>query len=165
MSFRGCVEINANDCLRIVAYAVISKQNMRDLANTFSSLADPTRLEMIALLFMREELCVCDFVETLGISQSKASRHLRYLWNARVLEDRRSGLWVYYRISPTLDSEREKLINALRIVFAERDLKELKGKLADWLKRKNCSTACASPSVEKLSTKTKQPRAEAEEQA
>ena len=137
---------------------------MRDLANTFSSLADSTRLEMLALLFLQEELCVCDFVETLGISQSKASRHLRYLWNARVLEDRRAGLWVYYRISRSLDAEREKLINALKIVFAERDLSELKGKLAGWLKRKNCSTACAAPSVQKLSTKSKQPRAAAEEQ-
>jgi DNA-binding transcriptional ArsR family regulator len=137
---------------------------MRDLANTFSAMADSTRLEMLALLFLQEELCVCDFVETLGISQSKASRHLRYLWNARVLEDRRSGLWVYYRISRTLDSERERLINALKIVFAERELSELKGKLADWLKRKNCSTACAAAPAQKLSNKTKQPGAAAEEQ-
>jgi len=137
---------------------------MRDLANTFSAMADSTRLEMLALLFLQEELCVCDFVGTLGISQSKASRHLRYLWNARVLEDRRSGLWVHYRISRSLDSEREKLINALRIVFAERDLSELKGKLADWLRRKDCSTACASPPVQELSAKTKQRRAAAEDE-
>jgi len=42
---------------------------------------------MLALLLRTDELCVRDFVEPLGISQPEASRHLRYLWNARLLED------------------------------------------------------------------------------
>jgi ArsR family transcriptional regulator, arsenate/arsenite/antimonite-responsive transcriptional repressor len=46
-----------------------------------------------------EELCVCDIMGALGITQSKASRHLRYLFNAGLVTDRREGLWMYYRIS------------------------------------------------------------------
>jgi len=141
---------------------------MRDLAIIFSALADPTRLEMLALLLRHSELCVCDFVGALGISQSKASRHLRYLWNARLLEDRRAGLWVYYRVPRSPDPEREKLLKALGRVFDERDMTELDGKLARWLSRKGCSSTCAPPAPKKheaparAPARTSKPRSAAE---
>lgn len=139
---------------------------MRDLATVFSAMADPTRLEMLALLLSNSELCVCDFVETLGISQSKASRHLRYLWNARLLEDRRSGLWVYYRIARGMDAERRKLVKALEAVLNERDLSELEGKLAKWFERKGCGPACSAPPKAKKPARSparnNKPRAAAE---
>ncbi|MGD0946571.1 MAG: metalloregulator ArsR/SmtB family transcription factor [Candidatus Binatia bacterium] len=109
---------------------------MRDLATRFTALADPTRLQMLALLLRRGELCVCDFVETLGITQSKASRHLRHLWTVGLLEDRRAGLWVYYRIAPNLDAERKALVSALTRLFEGRDLGALEQRLNRWLKRK-----------------------------
>ena len=61
----------------------------------FKALADETRLRILKLL-SRRELCVCQIVEVLGIGQSKASRHLAHLKNARVVTDRRDGLWTYY---------------------------------------------------------------------
>ncbi len=139
---------------------------MRDLAIIFSALADTTRLEMMALLLRNSELCVCDFVEALGISQSKASRHLRYMWNARLLEDRRAGIWVYYRVSRSMDSERQTLVKALEKVMQARDLTELEGKLASWFSRKDCMGGCAVPSERKAPArkpaKTKKPRKAAE---
>jgi DNA-binding transcriptional ArsR family regulator len=66
---------------------------VNNLADTFKALSDETRLEIMTLLLEREELCVCDFVETLGLTQSKVSRHLRYLYHAGLVEDRRDGLW------------------------------------------------------------------------
>jgi ArsR family transcriptional regulator len=120
---------------------------MRDLATRFTALADPTRLQMLALLVRRGELCVCDFVETLGITQSKASRHLRHLWTAGLLEDRRAGLWVYYRIAPNLDADRKALVTALTRLFEGRDLSALEQRLDRWLKRKSCTvpTCKATP--------------------
>ncbi len=109
---------------------------MRDLASTFSALADPTRLEMLALLLENGELCVCDFVGTLGISQSKASRHLRYLRNAGLLQDRPDGLWVFYRIAPDLGGDGKAILSALRSIFAERDLSNLRSRLKAWRRRK-----------------------------
>jgi ArsR family transcriptional regulator len=109
---------------------------MRDLATRFTALADPTRLQMLALLLRRGELRVCDFVETLGITQSKASRHLRHLWTAGLLEDRPAGLWVYYRIAPNLDADRKALVSALTRLFEDRDLSALEQRLDRWLKRK-----------------------------
>lgn len=65
---------------------------MRNLASVFRALADETRLQMLALIMKYEELCVCDFVNVLEITQSKASRHLRYLLNAGFLQDRREAV-------------------------------------------------------------------------
>ncbi len=118
---------------------------MKDLANRLAALADPTRLEMLALLLSRGELCVCDFVEALGITQSKASRHLRTLYHAGLLDDRRAGLWVYYRITPSLDAERKALLGALGRIFENRDLSALDQRLDAWLERKcGPGVACKS---------------------
>lgn len=118
---------------------------MRHLANRFAALADATRLEMLALLLRHGELCVCDIAGTLAISQSKASRHLRYLWNAGLLVDRRAALWVYYRIAPTLDEESKMLVSALGRIFSARDLGSLETQLALWLKRKAKLGAACKP--------------------
>ena len=109
---------------------------MRELARCFSALADPTRLEMLALLLHHGELCVCDFVRTLGITQSKASRDLRSLWNVRLVEDRRAGLWVHYRIAPGLDAERKAIVAAADRIFRARDMEDLFGRLDRWLTKK-----------------------------
>jgi ArsR family transcriptional regulator len=109
---------------------------MRGLARTFAALADPTRLEMLALLLANEELCVCDLVEALEISQSKASRHLRYLWNAGLLRDRQAGQWVHYRLSDEPDSDGEVVVAALRKLVDHRDLSDVEGRLRRWLEGK-----------------------------
>ncbi len=74
---------------------------MKKEARLFKSLADETRLKILWLLMMKEELCVCDFMEILGITQSKASRHLRYLSNLGWVMDRRAGVWNYRRMGPS----------------------------------------------------------------
>jgi ArsR family transcriptional regulator len=112
---------------------------MRALADTFGALADPTRLEMLALLLRHGELCVCDFVGALGITQSKASRHLRYLSNAGLLEDRRAGLWVYYRLSPALEAQPKAIVAVLRRILAADDRAALDLRLQRWLQRKGRS--------------------------
>jgi len=109
---------------------------MRDLVTRFAALADSTRLQMLALLLRRGELCVCDFVETLGITQSKASRHLRHLWTAGLVDDRRAGLWVHYRLVPGVDADRKILVSALARLFEHRDLGEIELRLDRWMKHK-----------------------------
>ncbi len=68
----------------------------------FKCLADETRVR-IALLVAREgELCVCELTCALDESQPKISRHLALLRGCGILEDRRQGQWVYYRLHPHL---------------------------------------------------------------
>src|ERR1700682_1269595 len=63
----------------------------------FRALADPTRLRLLNLIADRE-ICVCYFVEILGISQPKISRHLAYLRRAGIAAARRQGRWIHYRL-------------------------------------------------------------------
>jgi DNA-binding transcriptional ArsR family regulator len=55
---------------------------MTTLANKFKALSEDVRLQILALISQHGELCVCEVERLLEISQSKASRHLRYLLNA-----------------------------------------------------------------------------------
>ena len=65
----------------------------------FKALADATRLRILGLL-LTGEVCVCDIHESLKIPQPKASRHLAYLRRSGLVETRRDGLWVHYRLAP-----------------------------------------------------------------
>lgn len=113
---------------------------MRNLVSIFRALADETRLQMLALALNHEELCVCDFVNVLDITQSKASRHLRYLLNAGFLSDRRETVWSYYRIADSLDSEHEAILKTLREIIGDEQFSELEQKLSVWLKHKTCGS-------------------------
>jgi ArsR family transcriptional regulator len=68
----------------------------------FRALADRTRLRLLNLM-AAGEVCVCFFVEVLGESQPKISRHLAYLRRAGVVAARRDGKWMHYRISTPED--------------------------------------------------------------
>ena len=68
----------------------------------FKCLADETRLRCLVLLQRRGELCVCELTQALQMSQPKISRHLALLRTCRLLQDRRQGAWVYYRLHPAL---------------------------------------------------------------
>ncbi|WP_166364776.1 metalloregulator ArsR/SmtB family transcription factor [Pseudomonas akapageensis] len=68
----------------------------------FKCLADETRIRLMLLITREEELCVCELTCALDESQPKISRHLAQLRNSGLLEDRRQGQWVYYRLHPNL---------------------------------------------------------------
>jgi ArsR family transcriptional regulator, arsenate/arsenite/antimonite-responsive transcriptional repressor len=73
-----------------------------EMESLFKALADATRLRILGLL-LAGEVCVCDIHESLKIPQSKASRHLAYLRRAGLVETRREGLWVHYRLGTFAD--------------------------------------------------------------
>ena len=105
---------------------------MRTLTNVFKALSDETRLQMLGLLLNEGELCVCDFVDVLEITQSKASRHLRHLVNAGLLDDRRDGTWVYFRIAEKPEAAQGHVIGLLPAVLDNRIPHELFTRLDDW---------------------------------
>lgn len=76
---------------------------MRNLADIFKALGDESRLKILALLLRYGELCVCDIENVIGATQSKTSRHLRYLLHAGLVQDRREGVWVHYRMAGSPD--------------------------------------------------------------
>ena len=74
-----------------------SEEFLIEMETFFLALADKTRLRLLNLM-RDKEICVCFFTEVLGESQPKISRHLAYLRNARLVEARRDGKWMHYRI-------------------------------------------------------------------
>lgn len=73
------------------------KQKIFNIERFFQALGDNTRLRLLNLMG-DQEICVCYFVEILGQSQPKISRHLAYLRNAGIVTTRRDGKWMHYRI-------------------------------------------------------------------
>jgi DNA-binding transcriptional ArsR family regulator len=108
---------------------------MQKLIDTLKSLSDETRLRIINLLY-EKELCVCDLMETLQVTQTKVSRHLAYLKNAGLVSDRKQAQWVYYSI--VHDAEKRFLDSLVydNLREIEQFQKDLQG-LQEWLKRKD----------------------------
>lgn len=105
----------------------------------FSALADPTRLRIISLL-QAGELCVCDVMSVLKEPQSKVSRHLSYLRKAGIVEARKEGLWMYYRMADPKAKTFRAIFGALK--NAHLDFDELKKDLNEYQKNKGCLVAC-----------------------
>jgi ArsR family transcriptional regulator, arsenate/arsenite/antimonite-responsive transcriptional repressor len=82
-----------------------------DLVHLFAALADPTRLRLLNLMDGRE-VCVCYFVEILRQGQPKISRHLAYLRRAGIVEARREGKWMHYRIERPDDMRAAAILDA-----------------------------------------------------
>ncbi len=64
----------------------------------FHALSDPLRIQVLELL-REQELCVCDLCETLGVTQSKLSFHLKTLREAGLVRSRQEGRWIYYSLN------------------------------------------------------------------
>jgi ArsR family transcriptional regulator, arsenate/arsenite/antimonite-responsive transcriptional repressor len=92
---------------------------VRDAAQFFKLLADESRLRILWLLFHRSELCVCDIMAALGISQSKASRHLAALRHAELVTDRKQGLWSYYSLCTPRDALVRQHLELLRVTLGK----------------------------------------------
>lgn len=82
---------------------------MRDLALFHAALSDPTRLRLLNLM-KQKEVCVCYLQEVLKTNQPKISRHLAYLKKAGLVEARRDGRWMHYRLKKT-DGNSDKILS------------------------------------------------------
>ena len=81
------------------------------LETVFKALADRTRLRILALLG-NAEVCVCHLHDTLEVPQPTASRHLAYLRRAGLVDVRRDGVWMHYRVSASLDPVVRAVVDA-----------------------------------------------------
>lgn len=88
-----------------ICYLLSDKGNVMnsfDPIQFFKCLADDTRLKALLLITQQQELCVCELVAALSLSQPKVSRHLAQLRKCELLIDRRQGQWVFYRLNDAL---------------------------------------------------------------
>jgi ArsR family transcriptional regulator, arsenate/arsenite/antimonite-responsive transcriptional repressor len=81
------------------------------LESVFKALADRTRLRILALLG-NNEVCVCHLHDSLSLPQPTVSRHLAYLRRTGLVSARRDGVWMHYRVSPSLAPEIRQVLDA-----------------------------------------------------
>ena len=88
-------------------------KRLPEMEGLFKALADATRLRILGLL-LAGEVCVCDIHQSLKIPQPKASRHLAYMRRSGLVETRREGLWVHYRLGTLADPVMAAIVDAVR---------------------------------------------------
>jgi len=84
----------------------------------FKALADKTRLRILALLGANE-VCVCHIHDSLGLPQPTVSRHLAYLRKCGLVDVRRDGVWMHYRVAASLDPVVQKVVSASIVALLE----------------------------------------------
>ena len=96
----------------------------------YKALSDETRLQSIMLLCHQQELCVCELMVALDLSQPKISRHLAQLKQAGLVTDRRQGQWIFYRLNSQLKDWALTAINqtlSQNTDYVEKSLSRLNG--------------------------------------
>jgi ArsR family transcriptional regulator, arsenate/arsenite/antimonite-responsive transcriptional repressor len=117
-------------------------EHIEALERVFQALGDSTRLRILGLL-LTGEVCVCDIHDSLQIPQPKASRHLAYLRRAGLVDTRRKGLWVYYRLAETSDPVVTTIREAVTHVLGHVEgIRQDAGRLQ---KKTGCCLPAASP--------------------
>jgi len=122
---------------------------MKKIANIFKALSDDTRLRVIKLLHERE-LCVCELMQVLDMSQPRISRHMSVLKNAGLVNDRREGKWIHYSLNKNTQGKEVKiLLDAMAVVanddaVVKADKKNLKKAI-----RMSIFKSCCIPLVSK----------------
>ncbi len=86
-------------CLPILA-GRLKPEDAEPLAAMFRVLGDPSRLQLLSLIACQPsgEVCACELVEVLGLSQPTVSHHLKVMYQAGLLAKERRGTWIYYRV-------------------------------------------------------------------
>jgi ArsR family transcriptional regulator len=95
--------------------------DVRPIAQLMKALGDETRLRVVALL-SHGELCVCHVEEALELPQPNVSRQFSVLRAAGVVDYRREGSWIYYRLAKQANPERQRLLRAVVQGFEKQDV-------------------------------------------
>lgn len=107
----------------------------------FKSLSDSTRLQSLLFIYQEKELCVCELMVALELSQPKVSRHLALLREAGLLETERRGQWVFYHLSKQLERWATAIIDE---AYQQSDLSVLNQRLADMGNRPERMQQCCA---------------------
>ena len=78
---------------------ILPRDAMEHIADLFKGFADPTRVHILSLLLVEEELCVTDIAEKVALSQSAISHQLRILKQMDLIKFRREGKNIWYSLA------------------------------------------------------------------
>lgn len=90
-------------------------ERVEQLSEVLKALADPTRLEIVAILRdATEPVCVCDLTSTFDLSQPTLSHHMARLRQAGLIESEKRGIWAFYRLRADLAPQVKRFVEAIR---------------------------------------------------
>lgn len=104
------------DIVSAPPFDVTAPFDVDDLDSLFKGFADPTRLRVLNAL-VAGELCVCDLVDLLGLSQPAVSRHLAYLRRMGLVEATREWKFAHYRLAEPRNAVHRNLVACVRSCF------------------------------------------------
>jgi len=117
---------------------------MEDILEVASALSDRTRLRLLLSLRDRE-LCACQLVEFIGLADSTVSRHMSILKSAGLVDSRKSGRWVYYKLSKTdTQSVNQEILDIVLRSIADDPLVAQDAKQIAEILARGGENACAS---------------------
>jgi len=96
-----CPSENASEYaveLKKLGETTVTSEDAEKKSKVFKALADKTRLRILGLLRVRE-MCVCEVMVALDLTQPTASHHLGILENVGLVKDRKEGKWVFYSLA------------------------------------------------------------------
>ncbi len=95
--------------LRKIVEEAVDEKEVKWESRVFKALSDPTRLKILKLLDIRE-MCVCEIMVALDLTQPNASHHLNILENVGFVRERREGKWVFYsNANPDISSTLQRI--------------------------------------------------------
>jgi ArsR family transcriptional regulator len=136
--------------MQICAYTLLTgAEAMLDLIKAMKALSDETRLRIMNILLERE-CCVCEVMEVLGISQTRASRNLGLLEEAGLLKMRKIGQWALYSLDRQgMKGHLSDLVNAVQNALADNEVAvQDRGNLKKATRRGPvCTDDCCQPEI------------------
>jgi ArsR family transcriptional regulator, arsenate/arsenite/antimonite-responsive transcriptional repressor len=125
---------------------------MKELVKTLKVLSDETRIRILSLL-LEKECCVCEVMQSLEISQSKASRGLTALYDVGLLKMKKNGLWSLYSLDvegmndyqPLLVEALKKALKDHKVVVLDRERLKTARRVGAGCAEKTCRTEPVSP--------------------
>ncbi len=108
----------------------------------FQMLGDETRLRALSLMQAEDELCVCELVHALELSQPKVSRHMAALRDAGLVRSHRRAQWVFYGINQALPDWQKQVLKAA--LAGTSSSRKVKRDMARLKKMKDRPVRCAA---------------------
>lgn len=90
-------QVDVSSCFASGLTAPIDRGEAEVLAKTLKAVADPARLQLLALIRSAGERCACDLNEPVGLSQPTVSHHLKVLTDAGLISREQRGQWAWFR--------------------------------------------------------------------
>ena len=94
---------------------------LKEIVKINKALSDITRLRIMALLYKRKKLCVCEIKEVIGLSQPTVSSHLKILENSCLIKGFREGKWINYKMNEDIEEDKEKYMKFLFSLLKKND--------------------------------------------